>query len=129
MSHDVPHYRKIPTEFAYDTNGYIPAGFNMVRSGIVRLGNLGMDLRIPLRDSIGAIADMIAATKEGKGLYYPCDRKTSDIVKSQLHHAFPGVVNQIILIHQMDIPSVKDTPNQVINRILDWALEPERAGI
>jgi len=126
---DLPDYRRIMSEFAYDTNGYIPAGFNMVKTGIMRLGDMGMDLRIPLPDSIGSVLDLIEKTTQGNGLYYPCSPDVSRMIKSSLNHSFPHVVDQIVIMHQIDIPSVKDIPNQVKNRILDWALELERAGI
>lgn len=80
-------------------------------------------------DSIGAVLDPIEKTNQGKGLFYPCDAETSEKIKGHFRRSWSGVVDQIVIVHQMDIPSVKDIPNQVKNRILDWALELERAGI
>jgi AbiTii len=88
-----------------------------------------VNIRLPLSDSIGSVMGLIQKTNEGKGLYYPCDHETSERIKSGLSHSWPKIIDQIIIMYAMDIPSVKDVPNQVKNRILDWALELERAGI
>jgi hypothetical protein len=38
----VPEYRKIGTTLAYDTNGYVPAGFGYLRNGIEDLPVAGL---------------------------------------------------------------------------------------
>jgi hypothetical protein len=129
-SEDLPDYRRIPSEFAYDTNGYIPAGYGMAKSGITRIGKMGMDIRIPISDSIGAVMDLIEKADSGKGnLFHPCSSDTSRTIKALFKSPFPEIIDQIVIMHQLDMPSVKDIPNQVKNRILDWALDLERAGI
>ena len=57
----VPDYRRIRTTLAYNTNGYIPAGFGMVRSGIEELHAFDLNVSLPIPESISEVLSVIAS--------------------------------------------------------------------
>jgi hypothetical protein len=124
----VPLYREVLASFCYNTNGYIPAGYGYLKNGIVPIqGPPGV--RLPVLDSISTIASWIANLKQGTGLYQSVPPKFANSLRSQLRCARPGILERLTFMAQLDDSQVRDIPEQVKNKVLDWACALESAGV
>jgi hypothetical protein len=123
----VPEYRMIPVTFAYNTNGYIPAGYGLLKSGIENIGGLGLGLRIPLGESIGRVLTYIE--REGRSIYQRLDGDVAHQIRSLFRASDPAIVSQLTFLAELNPTFIHDIPNQIKNKILDWALSLEKAGI
>src|SRR6267142_2590201 len=64
--HSVPQYRNVNTTLAYNSNGYIPAGYGYLKSGVEDLPSGGLLGDTPLRQPISGILSMIDSIKNNK---------------------------------------------------------------
>ncbi|AMV26694.1 hypothetical protein VT84_20005 [Gemmata sp. SH-PL17] len=126
---DVPEYRVISTTIAYNTNGYIPDGFNMLKDGIGDLHSAGAGPHATLPDSISEILVHIEAIKAGKGAYCPIDNSSqlARCLRQQYFH--PLIARQITFLFHLSNTQICAIPEQIKDRVLDWALKLERAGV
>jgi len=70
----VPEYRKIATTLAYNTNGFIPAGFGYLRNGIEDLPSCDLTYPLHLRDSISTVLSWLRARAKIKSSIFPSGR-------------------------------------------------------
>lgn len=126
----VPDYRVVGVSLCYNTNGYIPAGFGMLRNGIVPLPGFDGNHTLPMLESIGKIIAFIDAMKEGRGgLYVPLSEEMAESIRRQLRCTFPEILDQITFLAHLNSTSVANIPEQVKNKVLDWACTLEAAGV
>ncbi len=126
----VPDYRQINARLAYNTNGYIPAGFGQLMSGVVDVPSSGISGPIPLIDSISTIINMIESVKAGNGIYFPVveGTKIAGLVRS-LYRVNPMVEHQISFLLHLNESQIKAIPEQIKDKVLDWACALEAAGV
>lgn len=127
---DVPAYRLISCEFAYNTNGPVPVGGGMAVDGIKSIGDLGLREKARLPDSIGAVVSMIENLSSPKGgLYVEVDESAATTLRSMFDTNMPEYVERFTFFRKLNSAQVRDIPNQIKNAVLDWALKLEAAGI
>lgn len=127
---EVPSYRDISISFCYNTNGYLPAGYGQIMRGIVPLPGLGDGLTIPVGEPISAIVGWLDSINAGRGqLYMPLNAEMAEFVRGQLTSNRPEVFDQITLMLQLNESGLRGIPEQVKNRVLDWACDLETAGV
>ncbi len=121
----VPKYRMIRATMAYKTNGYIPSGFGSLMNGIEHLPG-GMSAPMGVAEPISTIMNWIEADSKNHGLYLP----VSDTgLTQQLRSGFdPWIADQITFLLHLNMTQVKAIPDQIKDKVLDWALALERAG-
>jgi hypothetical protein len=125
----VPRFRMVATRLAYNTNGYIPAGFGFVKSGIEDLPIENLCFPIPMRDSINEVVTLIADLNQGNGLYRNIEGTAyGNSVRSHLRFN-PHFENQISLMIHLDSGQVRAIPDQIKDHVLDWACKLEEAGV
>jgi hypothetical protein len=125
----VPDYRVVRGTVCYNTNGDIPAGLGMMKSGIAPVQGFDLDLKIPQTEPISTVASQIAAMDSGKGLYLPTGEEMSKFVRKGLQCTFPEILDQLTFLVQLNESQVRDIPEQVKNKVLDWACKLESAGV
>lgn len=126
---DLPGYRMIGSIVAYNTNGYVPAGFGMMKKGIVDLTDFGT-FETPFRESISAVQAMVDELKAGKrqGVYYSIPPSIDSGIRSHLQ-IHPDYARQLSLLMHLNKTQITAIPEQIKDRVLDWACALERAGI
>lgn len=126
----VPNYRRVGATLAYNSNGYIPAGYGRLQNGIEDLASLGLDLQIPMRESISVILTLVDRIAQGEKCYYPIaagseeDRAIRKLV--QFH---PQYEQQITLLEHLNGSQIRAIPEHIKNKVLEWACELETAGV
>ncbi|MCH8824779.1 MAG: hypothetical protein IH984_14875 [Planctomycetes bacterium] len=126
----VPSYRDISISFCYNTNGNLPAGYGQLMRGIVPLPGVGDGLTIPVGHPISTIADWVDSYNAGRGqLYETLDREKADLIRSKLTINRPDLFEQVTLMMQLNESGIRGIPEQVKNRVLDWACDLETAGV
>ena len=128
-SADMPAYRISPTTMHYNTNGFIPAGFGRIMNGIQPLPGGIERLEVPIRDPIATILDWTKNKDKKAGLYFPVPEESAEVLRSQLSCNFPQVIDQLTFLAKLSDAVVRAIPDHVKNRVLNWALELESAGI
>jgi AbiTii len=126
---DLPDYRMIGSTVAYNTNGYVPAGFGYVKNGIEDLPFLGT-LETPLRESISSIISMIDDLKTGRknGLFLNVGEETTRLIRSHIRIE-PYYEQQITFLVRLNTTQVKAIPEQIKDKVLDWACALESARV
>ncbi len=124
----VPDYRRIRATLAFNTNGYIPAGFGHVMRGVQDLPSGDLDLRIPLSDPISGIMSLIGSHRGGNGLYQGIAPELDAVIR-RMYHFNPMVSQQITLLLHMNEAQMEAIPDQIKDRVLTWACDLERAGV
>jgi hypothetical protein len=126
----VPDYRKVVTTLAYNTNGYIPAGYGHLMNGIEDLHSIDVTEPIHVRDSISGILTWIEGLSNGRAIYFPVPEG------SDYSRALRGIVRfnpmfarQITFLLRLNHSQVKSIPEQIKDRVLDWACALERANV
>jgi len=123
----LPKYRVIKATLVYNTNGYIPAGYGYMASGIMPYpGNITVDRF--LDDSMSEVLAMIASVEERNyGLYCPIDE--SNALRELRNAMHPSIANRVTFMFQMNSGQVRAIPDAVKDKVLDWACELERRGV
>jgi len=126
----LPDYRKINTTLAINTNGYIPTSFGMVVNGIQDIPSCGLDLPCNLGDSISAVLSMIEEIKNEKQMYRPIEEGTEfsrslrEFIKID-----PMFSRQVTFLLHLNAAQVKAIPDQIKDKVLEWACALEVAGV
>lgn len=126
---EVPAYRVGPLTICYNTNGSVPAGFGYIKSGIFPIpGGEGMingDIQEPLSTVLG----WIIAIDKGDNIYVSVPKNAANILKQGFRTNMPEIIDQFTYLAQQNESIIRDIPEQVKNRVLDWACELDMAGI
>jgi hypothetical protein len=125
---DVPDYRRVPVSFAYATNGPVPVGYGLAADGIQNLGDLGLGVKLPVGESIGEVLNWINSPEQS-GIFQQVHADIVPLIRQAFRTTRPDIVARFTWLTQLNKSSLSDIPNQVKNKILDWALELERANI
>jgi hypothetical protein len=127
----VPEYRMIDTRLAYNTNGYIPAGYGYLAKGIQDLPPSGFEFPVAIRDSISSVLGWLAQlVQQDREIYLPVPEGTES--SQSIRNAFqidPRFARQLTFLLHLNSSQVNAIPEHVKDRILDWALGLERAGV
>ena len=130
VEQNVPEYRKVGTTLAYKTNGYIPAGFGMLMNGAEELPSSGLTTPMSVRESISAVLSWIEKENASSGLYFSIppsndyDRALRSIIRFN-----PMFSHQITLMLRLNDAQIKAIPEQIKDKVLDWACALEAAGV
>lgn len=126
---EVPDYRMVKTILAVRTNGYVPAGFGLVMDGIKEIN--GFDTPdIPVKESVSDIVTTLEGlARKNHGLYYPIPQTPAmDRLRSRLC-SDPRFETQLSLLFRLNERQVQSIPEKVKDKVLDWALALEEAGV
>lgn len=126
---DVPAYRQVASTVAYNTNGYVPAGFGMMKKGIEDLPFFG-STKSYVREPISSVMSMIEAVKNGtnQGMFVQINPEIDQFIRSKLCIA-PGYDQQISFLMRLNKADVMAIPDQIKDKVLDWACALEAAGV
>jgi hypothetical protein len=126
----VPDYRKVETSLAYNTNGYIPAGYGFVKDGVEPLPDHGLTAPAHVRDSISGVLSMIEAINGGQAIYWPLEEGTEYTNALRRCYRFnPMFARQITFMWRLSDTQIKAIPEQIKDKVLDWACALEAAGV
>lgn len=129
-SQTVPEYRQMGTTLAYDTNGYVPAGFGFVMNGIEDLTGFDVPERYQLRAPISEVSSLIESLGGGKCIYLPVVAGSEyDRLLRACVHFHPLFARQITLLTKLNSAQVKAIPDRIKDKVLDWACKLEAAGV
>jgi hypothetical protein len=128
---EVPSYRKLFISFAYNTNGYIPAGYGYMKNGIEDLPPIGFSGPLAYGEPISNILTAISALSEGRNeMYYPVAAGSEESRAIRECYRFdPMFARQISFLLKLNPIQIKAIPEQVKDKVLDWALALESAGV
>jgi hypothetical protein len=126
---DLPDYRVIGSTVAYNTNGYVPAGFGYMKNGIEDLPFFGT-FETRLHESISSIISMIDDLKTGRknGLFLSVGEETTRMIRSHIQIESCHE-RQITFLMRLNTTQVKAIPEQIKDKVLDWACALESAGV
>jgi len=124
----VPAYRKVHTNLALNTNGPIPAGYGLLMNGVKDLPKCGLEFPFPIMASINTVLTWTAG--DAKGVYFPIEAgsKESQMIRDAFHFESP-YSNQITFMLHLNSSEIMAIPEHVKDKVLDWALALERAGV
>jgi len=126
---NVPDYRMIGVTFAYNTNGPVPDGYGRTMNGIQSLPSPDADARVPIGAPLSAVMTWIAdLDKGGHGIYQTVDERMDRVLRS-MYHFHPMFAHQISLLLRLNDSQVKAIPDRIKDKVLEWALALERAGV
>lgn len=126
----VPAYRKVVTTLAYHTNGYIPAGYGQIKSGVEDLPALDLTPPASVRESISTILSWIENLDKGNEVYN-CIPEDSDYGRAlrKIVRFNPMFAHQISFMAHLNGPQIRAIPEQIKDKVLDWACDLEHAGV
>ena len=128
--HEVPEYRKVGTVLAYNSNGYLPAGYGRIKSGIEDVPGVDFAPDHWVRESI---SDLLASGDQmggSRGLYVPIGRGSEEErMLLRVINVNPEFSHQISFLLRLNPSQVKAIPEKVKNRVLTWACDLEAAGV
>lgn len=128
-STEVPKYRKASASIHYNTNGYVPAGFGMVKSGIAPLPGFDNFTEVAIYDPLSAVLRWCDQITQGQGVFYPITGSAAESLRSRLRSDIPGLLERFTFLMRVSDSAIVDIPEQVKNTILYWACDLESAGI
>jgi len=124
----VPEYRKIATTFAYHTNGLIPAGYVRLMSGVQDLPVCGLEFPFPVASPIATVLTWIE--HDAQGIFYPIEAGSEGSRIIHRTFQFDSMhANQITFLMHLSCSQIKAIPERIKDKVLDWALTLERAGV
>jgi hypothetical protein len=126
----VPEYRMIGNTLAYNTNGFIPAGYGQLVRGIEHLPASDLTCPVAVRDSIGTILSWIEGESKGNGTFYaiPEGSDRSRAIRSRFRFN-PIIEHQITFLLHFNCAQIKAIPEGIKDKVLDWACALETAGV
>lgn len=126
----VPDYRKIVTVLAYNTNGYIPAGYGHLMKGIEDLPAFDVTSPLHVRDSVSGVLTWIEYLGKGDGIYFPVPEGSdySNVLRGVIRFN-PMFAHQITFLLHLSDSQIRAIPEQIKDKVLDWACALERAGV
>lgn len=126
----LPLYRMIHTSFYYNTNGLIPAGYGYLREGTFPCPySKPLGITFSMTDPISRVFSLITGLQQNQGLYVNVPDDCAEILRSQFRSDFPEYLQRLTFLSRLDDSEVRDIPEQVKNKVLDWACALETAGI
>ena len=129
LGQTLPEYRKINSVLAMNTNGYVPAGFGMMMKGIQDVPGFG-SFPVSLPDAIASILTMIESIGQGRGVFLSVEEGTETSRSLRSHFTInPMYERQITFVMRLNTMQVKAIPEQIKDRVLDWACDLEAAGV
>lgn len=126
-SKSVPDYRNVGTSLVFRSTGWIPAGYNQIMQGIQDLNfNPGITLGVP--EPISTILSWLNEKNENFGIFAPVPVETelSRFLSARMN---PMIRNQVTFLFKFNMPQINAIPEQIKDKVLDWALALERAGV
>jgi hypothetical protein len=111
-----------------NTNGYVPAGHGYGMNGIQDLTDFGLNPTVPLVDPISSVLSMINSLSEGQGMYFPIERH-EEMDQYVRRHINPLVRHQVSFLLHLNASQIRAVPEQIKNKVLDWACALEQAGV
>lgn len=123
----VPDYRRIRVTLAYNTNGYIPAGYGRLMSGVQDLPG-DFDTRVPISNPLSSVMEWIAGMDKGNGVYQHVDDQLDRLIR-QTYRFNPMISQQISLLLHLNAAEVRAIPERIKDKVLRWALALESAGV
>ena len=129
IDQDLPVYRHVASTVAYNTNGYVPAGFGMLKKGIEDLPFFG-SIKVYVREPISSVMSMIEAVKNGTnhGMFVQVNPEIDRFIRSILSLA-QDYDQQITFLMRLNKADVMAIPDQIKDKVLDWACALEAAGV
>jgi hypothetical protein len=126
----LPEYRKIGTTLAYHTNGYVPAGYGYLRNGVEDLPSYDLAAPMHVRDSISTILSWIESLKVGNAMYFPIP-EGGDYSRAirRVIRVHPMFAQQLTFSLHLNDAQIKAVPEQIKDKVLDWACALEAAGV
>jgi AbiTii len=124
---NVPDYRRIRVTFAYNTNGFISAGFGRLMNGVQELPT-DIDVKVPVGSPLSAVMAWVAQMDKGHGIYQPVDEKMDQALRG-MYQFHPMYAKQISLMLRLNDSEVRAIPERIKDKVLHWALALERAGV
>jgi hypothetical protein len=126
---NVPDYRMIGVTFAYNTNGFVPAGFGRITNGLQPLPAPNFDVRVPVGAPLSAVMTWIADLDKGEqGIYQTVDERMDQLLRD-MYWFDPMYAQQITLMLRLNDSQVRAIPERIKDKVLEWALALERAGV
>lgn len=127
--HALPEYRQINAVLAIKTNGYVPAGFGMMKNGIEDVPGFG-SFPVPMPDAISSILSMIENIGQGDSLSLPVQEGTEFSRSLRSHFTIdPRYERQITFVMRLNTTQVRAIPEQIKDKVLDLACDLEAAGV
>ncbi len=103
----IPGYRQIPISFCYNTNGYIPAGFGYLKSGIIPLPGLVQGCTREVYQPISTILDWIETMRAGRGIYETLSREAEGKLRGMLTSNWPEMLHHVTFMAQFDSSHIR----------------------
>jgi hypothetical protein len=126
----VPSYREVGVTFCYNTNGYIPAGYGLLQNGIVPLPNFCPGVKVPVVDPVTTVVSWIQQMNDGQdGIYRVIDGEMGERLRNMMQCDWPEILNQISFLARLNKSQLRAIPEQIKDKVLDWACALERAGV
>jgi len=125
---ELPKYRTVRAQICYNTNGYIPAGGGMMHNGVIPLQGAPLvdaDVREPIGEVMVYVEEM---DKTKRGIYRTTPQALADHLKRTIS-GHSDTIDQLTFLTRLNDYQLRDIPEQVKNRVLDWALKLEAAGV
>jgi hypothetical protein len=127
---ELPAYRRVRITLCYDTNGFVPAGFGYRKRGIEPLPDLGVGaLDVPVGEPINTVAEWVKSLNGKNHVHMTIAPEIADQLRNVLDSNDPGLLNRITFLSRLSDSDLSNIPEQVKNRILDWACKLETAGV
>lgn len=127
---DVPDYRTVGVTLAYNTNGYVPAGWGTLVKGTVMLPDCCLGLKLPIRDSISTIMSWIEAEGRAEKLCSPVPEGSDVCQQLRSIYCFdPLIADQITFLFRYNGAQIKAIPERIKDRVLNWSCALESAGV
>ena len=119
----IPTYRTVGVSLAYNTNGYIPAGWGMMVKGTEMLPDCGLGLKFGIPDSISTILSWLDGETRGEGLCSSVPAGSDLCRKLRTIYRFdPHVAGQITFLFRYNGAEIRAIPDRIKDKVLDWAL-------
>lgn len=124
---DVPDYRHIGVTLGFKPMGYVPVGFGHISNAVQPLPSPRPDKRFILHDAISRVLSLIA---DGGGIcsIVPNNSEEDQILR-RMYWFDEDFADRVNFVWCLDDSQVKAIPEQVKDRVLDWACKLEAAGV
>jgi len=117
----LPKYRIAKGNLYYYTNGFVPAGWGWMKSGICPLTEIGLNnIEIEIKDSITNLQTAVTS-----GLAYSLPSEIDAIIRSDLYRDCQHMTF-FILVSRLEIQRIIQSVRDVV---LDWAIKLEQEGV
>jgi hypothetical protein len=101
----------------------------MMQKGIMPLPGVDVHLNTNIRGPISTIQSHIDAFDKGDGIYTTLPEDLARSIRSSMRCTFPEFLPQFTFLGKLNEAQIRNIPEQVKNRVLDWACRLEAAGV